>query len=86
MRKPLAIAGALAALLPSAAMAQMKIIEPAEVADVARARALDLRITEISPATPGPPLVRGMIVSREVAPDARIGIGLSSLYAEERPR
>ena len=55
-------------------------LAPAEIGHLAKAKALDFHIQEGSP--PGTPmsLIRGMIVRHELAPNAAVGVGLSSLY------
>jgi hypothetical protein len=54
------------------------------VAEVATTRALDLRLAqEIGVAGPVP-LVRGMIVRRELAPNASLGVGLATFYSNKK--
>jgi len=71
--------------LGSAASAQqLKGLMPGEIAAVARTRALDLRIAQPLGETRPHPLVAGMIVSREVAPNATLGVGLATLYGRKK--
>lgn len=55
-------------------------LAPAEIGHIAKARALDFHIQEGSAAGTPVPLIRGMIVQQELAPNAAVGVGLSNLY------
>ena len=78
-------AAALTMGLGSAASAQqLKGLAPGEVAAFARTRALDLRIVQQAGPEHPHSLVGGMIVSREVAPNATIGLGLGNLYGRRK--
>ena len=76
--------GAFAIACSTMAGAQMKGLTPAEIGGVARARALDLRISEENAASPSPRLIDGMLVSQEVAPHAKLGLGLATMYGRRR--
>jgi hypothetical protein len=84
MRTWLAIA-AVALLVPAAAAnAQMNALVTQDVASVAKSRTLDLRLSE-EMGVPRPlPLMRGLIVSHDVAPNAAVGIGLANIYGRKR--
>jgi hypothetical protein len=80
MRTWLAVAAAVPLLWATAATAQMKGLLAQDVASVAKTRALDLRLSE-EVGVPRPvPLMRGLIVSHEVAPNAAMGVGLANIY------
>lgn len=84
MIKWLGVAAVAAFFLGSPASAQYKGLTPAEVAGVARTRALDLRIADM-PSTRMPQLlVGGMLVSRELAPNAKVGLGLATIYGRKK--
>lgn len=69
----------------SAAGAQeFKGLAPNEVAAIARTRALDLRISPQAGLPRAHPLVGGMIVSRDVSPNATIGLGLANIYGRKK--
>ena len=71
-----------AATAPNAG--QMKGLAPVDIGHLATAHVLDFRLKQESP-VPGPvPLVRGMIVQHELAPNAAVGIGLSNLYDKRK--
>ena len=79
---------AIAAVLPFAAgagaEAQTSGLAAIEGVRVARTRELDLRMSqELGAALPAP-LVRGLIVQQELAPNAAVGIGLANIYAKRR--
>jgi hypothetical protein len=77
-------AAAVSLLVSSGASAQMKGLSPGEVAGVARTRALDLRLTQLPPMPGRLSIENGMLVSREVAPNAKIGIGLANVYGRKK--
>jgi hypothetical protein len=56
----------------------------ADIAAVARTRALDLRISPQNPVPVPQRFVGGMLVSREVAPNAILGLGLANLYSRKK--
>lgn len=63
-----------------ASTAGMKGLAPVDIRHLATAQVLDFRLKQESP-VPGPvPMVRGMIVQHELAPNAAVGLGLSNLY------
>jgi len=53
-----------------------------DVARVATTRALDLRLSQELGVQRPAPLIRGMLVHRDVAPNATVGIGLANIYAK----
>ena len=82
MREWLAIL-AIAPLIAAAPVhAQMKGLSPGDIASVARTRTIDLRLSqEIGPQRPLP-LMRGMIIRHDFAPNATVGIGLANIYSK----
>jgi hypothetical protein len=68
----------------SGAQAQMKGLAAPDVAQLAKNRTLDLRIST-APETPrSSPLVSGMLVHRDVGPNAAFGVGLADMYQRRR--
>jgi hypothetical protein len=57
---------------------------PSEVAAVAKERVLDLRLSEELGRRRILSFSPGMIVHRDLAPNATIGLGLSSLYGKKK--
>lgn len=84
MPKWLAVGAAVSLGWASSAGAQLKGLTPAEIAGVARTRALDFRISPQAPVPRWHPLVDGMLVGRNVAPNATLGIGLGNLYGRKK--
>lgn len=84
MRKSLAVASGLVAFASARAGAEPVPIAPPPVAELARTRAIDLRIPHDPALSATQPLVRGMLVSREVAPNATLGLGLANLYGHKK--
>jgi hypothetical protein len=84
MRMGLATAAAVPLLWATAATAQMKGLVTQDVASVAKARALDLRLSEEVGGPRPIPLMRGLIVSRDLAPNASVGVGLANIYDRRR--
>jgi hypothetical protein len=84
MKMWLAIA-AIALLSPvTAANAQMKALLTQDVAGVAKSRTIDLRLSE-EVGVPRPvPLMRGLIVSHDLAPNTSVGVGLANIYGRKR--
>lgn len=80
----MAAAAALPLLTATAAQAQMKGLTAGVIADVARTRELDLRLSRQLGNDRPVPLMRGMIVHRDVAPNAVIGLGLANVYSKRR--
>jgi hypothetical protein len=78
----------LLALLPLAAAtvahAQMKGVASADVASVARNHQLDLRLSQQQGNDHPLPLMRGMIVQQDVAPNAIVGLGLANIYGRRK--
>ena len=60
--------------------APVKGLAPTEIGHLATAHSLDLRVRQQDPASGPAPLMRGMLVHHDVAPNAAVGIGLSNLY------
>lgn len=84
MRKWFAFAAALPLFAGTGAQAQMKGLTADMVAEVAKTRALDLRLSQELGAQRPLPLVRGMIISRGVAPNALVGLGLANMYTRKK--
>lgn len=84
MGKWLSVAAVLPLTVATAAHAQMKGLAPADVASVARSHTLDLRISQLQGVDRPMPLVRGMMVQREVAPNTAIGVGLANMYGRKK--
>ena len=84
MVKWLAVGAVVSLGWASSAGAQLKGLSPAEIAGVARTRALDLRISPLAPVPHWHPLVDGMLVSQDVAPNAKLGIGFGSVYGRKK--
>jgi hypothetical protein len=84
MKVWLAVA-AVALLFPAtAANSQMKALLTQDVAGVAKSRTIDLRLSE-EVGVPRPvPLMRGVIVSHDLAPNASLGVGLANIYGRKR--
>lgn len=75
----IAVLPALAA--SSAATAQMSArLVPGQ----ATTRALDLRLSQELGMQRPAPLVRGMLVRHDVAPNATVGLGLANIYAKRK--
>ena len=76
---------AIAPLVAAApAHAQLQALSVIDIADVARERTLDLRLSpETAPPRPAP-LIRGMILHHDFAPNAVIGLGFANIYAKRR--
>jgi hypothetical protein len=84
MREWLAVAAVMPLFAATGAQAQMKGLTTNVVAEVARTRALDLRLSQELGAQRPLPLVRGMIVARDVAPNALVGLGLANMYTRKK--
>jgi hypothetical protein len=85
MREWLVFAAFVPIVSATAAQAQMKGLNPGVVAEVARTRALDLRLNqEQGAARPSPLVLRGMLISRDVAPNALVGLGLANTYTRKK--
>ena len=81
------LAAAFAAPLALATGAEAQVKGPfaaAEAVRVATTRVLDLRLHEERGYPGAPPLVSGMIVQRELAPNAVIGLGMANIYAKRK--
>jgi hypothetical protein len=63
---------------------ELRGVAAEEVANVARTRALDLRLSEEFGNQRPIPLLRGMIVHHNFTPNAMIGLGLSNIYAKRK--
>jgi hypothetical protein len=84
MHKWLAVVGLAAIGVPSAGHAQITGLAPGDVAAVARARSIDLRLLQQQGFDRRPALIGGMIAQREIAPRAALGIGLARLYGRKK--
>ena len=72
-----------AAAAPNAG-ADMAGLAPGQISHLATARVLDFRLKQDSSIMGPVPLIRGMVVEHELAPNAAVGIGLSSLYDKRK--
>lgn len=68
----------------SAAHAQLKGLAPADIADVARTRNMDLRVMQERGVDRAPLLIDGMIARRGLAPNAFVGFGLARMYGRKK--
>jgi hypothetical protein len=68
----------------SAGHAQDKGIATADVASVARSHQIDLRLSQQQGNERPLPLIRGLIVQRDVAPNAIVGLGLANMYGRRK--
>ena len=84
MGKWLAFAAVLPLASATAANAQMKGLGIADVATVARTRALDLRLAQERNFQTRAPLVDGMIAQQGVAPNALLGVGMARIYGRKK--
>lgn len=79
---------AFAALLPIAsgasAQAQTNAFTLTEIANVARTRTIDLRVSQQQGYNRPLPLMRGFTVQQGIAPNAAVGVGLANIYG--RPK
>ena len=89
MTRWLAVGVAASLVWTGEAGAQMKAFEAARIVGIARQRAPDfhaahnVRIAQIP--TPAPPHIDvGMLVSRDVAPNAMVGLGLMNLAGRKK--
>src|SRR5437762_905263 len=84
MRDWLALAGILTIALAAPAKAQMKGLAPFEVANVARAHTIDLRVSQQQGYVGPAHLIRGMVVQQDIATNAFVGVGLANIYGRAR--
>ena len=84
MREWLAVAAALPLFAATGAQGQMKGLTADVVAEVAKTRALDLRLSQELGAERPLPLVRGMIVARDLTPNTLVGLGLANMYTRKK--
>jgi hypothetical protein len=84
MGKWLAVAFAAPLAMATGAQAQVKGLLPSNAVSVATTRALDLRLHEETGYPRAVPLVRGMIVHRQLAPNSIIGVGMANIYAKRK--
>src|SRR4051812_2225197 len=54
------------------------------VADQARTRALDLRLSQELGATRPAPLIRSILLRHDIGPNAAFGVGLANIYAKRK--
>lgn len=81
MRDWLAVAAVLLLFAASGAQAQMQGLAPGGIAEVARTRTLDLRLSQEIGAERPVPLMRSIVVRHDVAPNAFVGMGLANIYS-----
>ena len=86
MGKWLAVAAVLPFTVATAAHAQMQMkgLAPTDVASVARSHALDLSISQQQGVDRPQPLVRGMLVQRDISSNAAVGLGLANMYGRKK--
>jgi len=84
MRKWLGLLATLALVPATAVVAQVDALPKPDVASVARAHQIDLRLSQQQGNERPLPLIRGMIVQQEVAAGASIGLGLANLYGRRK--
>jgi hypothetical protein len=85
MTKGFVIGAAVSFAWGSAAGAQqLEGLAAHDIGAVARTRALDLRISQQGPAAVPRRFADGMLVRREVAPNAMLGLGLANLYSRKK--
>ena len=84
MGKWLAFAAILPLMSAAAANAQMKGLGIADIASVARTRALDLRLVEERSVDTRAPFTNGLIAQQSVAPNALVGLGLARIYGRTK--
>ena len=84
MGKWLAAAAVLPLMSATAATAQLKGLGAADVATVARTRALDLRLAQERSFDTRSPMMPGMIAQQGVAPNAMVGLGLARIYGRKK--
>jgi hypothetical protein len=84
MREWLAVAAVLPFFAATGAQAQMKGLTSGVIAEVARTRALDLRLSQEIGAQRPLPMVRGMIIGHDLAPNAMVGLGLANMYSRKK--
>jgi hypothetical protein len=80
----LLVAAAVQAASAASPRAGFNGMAPIEVIHVATARTMDLRLTQQYGPAAASPFMRGMIVQREVAPNAAVGIGLATMYSRRK--
>jgi hypothetical protein len=84
MARWLAIAAVLPLFAAAGAHAQVRPLIPNEIVVIARTHALDWRLAQEQGIERPLPLMRGMLVQRDVAPNAFVGVGLANLYGRKK--
>jgi hypothetical protein len=84
MSKWLALAAATAMVAPGAALAQIAGLAAPDVANVAKSRQLDFRLSQQQGSTGPLPLVGGMVAQRDLSPNAFVGLGLANMYSRKK--
>jgi len=84
MRIWLVTAAVLPLIAATGAQAQIKGFVTNDVARIATTRALDLRLSQELGNQRPTPLMRGMLIHQEVAPNAIVGLGLANIYAKRK--
>ena len=79
MLKWLAVGAAASLVWTGSASAQMKGLQISDIVRPAHTRALDLRVGPAAPAAQPHQSAGEMLVSREVGPNATLGLGLANL-------
>jgi hypothetical protein len=84
MRKWLAVAASSPLLVAMAAHAQTKGLGAADVASVARSHQIDLRLSQQKGYDRPLALIDGMLVRKDVASNAFVGVGLATMYGRKK--
>jgi hypothetical protein len=82
MQQWLCLAAGLWLLGSSGAQAQIKGLGAVEIAEIAKNRTLHLRIAQDPAESRHLPLMQGMVVHQDLAPNALVGVGLANSYAK----
>ena len=84
MREWLAVVAVMPLVAATGAQAQMKGLTSGVIAEVARTRALDLRLSQEIGTQRPLPMVRGMILGHDLAPNTMVGLGLADMYTRKK--
>jgi len=84
MARWLAICAVFPLFAAGRAHAQVRPLIPNEIVVVARSHALDWRLAQEQGIERPLPLMRGMLVQKNVTPNAFFGVGLANLYGRKK--
>ena len=84
MREWLALAAAAPLLIAPAANGQIRGLRPADIADIARSRALDFRLSQMDGEDRPAPFISTQILRRGLGSGAFVGLGLGNSYGKTR--